>query len=1267
MTQLGVSIGANVDTPLGGVSIAFDPVDGSGSLQGEWGIWTGGISVGQDGSVEGNFGVGRTYDLPGGQSAGVFGGFIIDEDGVGIKISGSYTFDPINGYSAEIEASTRLFDWDDFKDALDKLDDLIPDTRPDGGGGLVDGPAQQYENGREQQNRQLLDPIVIDLDGDGIELLPQSNVRFDMDGDGLKELTGWVAADDGLLAIDDNKNGRIDSISELIGDLSQSGFAELAKLDSNKDQIINSSDLSYASLKVWKDANSNGITDAGELKSLAATGVRAIDLRYTTVNFTAEGNRIHESSTFEWSDGRTGTIVDAWLDVSNVSNNSIVDLAPDATIDKLPNLPGYGDVRSLHEAMHRDGALTSLVVNLVGRPATKLGDVRGLVEQILYRWTGANDVSPSARGPNFDARKLSALEEILGTPFEVNGTTDPLPRAVPSLQAAWDSLVDGVLSRLLIESSFSKIVASEAVYSTSVDRIIIRSTPENLFSALKAGQQNLSGADAANYWIAASAVVREAISDADLYISPEAYNNMLSEATVEVGLSPFSEMLGTELKALPSNGVISGDGLYLGTGKADSVILTGGKQAVYGQDGDDRLVAADRSWGGTVLLDGGVGADVLCAGSGADWLDGGSGADTLYGGTGDDTYVVDLSTDRIVEASSGGRDHVRSSLGYALGAHLEDLTLLGTAALSGTGNAGANVLTGNGGANILRGLDGDDTLDGGAGADTLQGGRGRDSYVVDHAGDRIVEEGTGGSDIDEVFSTISYTAPALVENVTLLGTANLSVTGNSLNNRLTGNAGHNVLNGGIGADAMFGGRGNDTYYVDTGGDQVGEETGEGNDLVMASVSHTLDANVERLSLTGTDAIDGIGNELANTLKGNAGANLLDGREGADAMSGGAGDDVYIVDHARDRVTEAVRGGLDAVRTSLAGYTLGAELENLHLYVDGVDGGNRNGTGNGLGNLIEGSDGINVLKGLDGDDTLVGLGGNDTLEGGAGRDWLDGGEGADAMLGGAGDDTYVVDAAGDRITEAANAGIDTVRSSISHILGANVEHLVLEGFGDMDGQGNNLANRLTGNDAANKLDGGAGADVMAGNDGDDTYTVDHAGDRVVEAPGAGHDTVRSTLTYRLDIGVEDLVLLGTANLVGSGNELNNAIFGNAGNNRIDGGFGSDTLHGFAGKDTFVFSAGIDLRDSDEIMDFAAVDDTIELSKAVFGTLTVGTLKAASFKDLSKGEVDSNDRIIYDRSSGELFYDADGSGANSEAIRFAILSNTAAISGADFLVV
>lgn len=405
-----------------------------------------------------------------------------------------------------------------------------------------------------------------------------------------------------------------------------------------------------------------------------------------------------------------------------------------------------------------------------------------------------------------------------------------------------------------------------------------------------------------------------------------------------------------------------------------------------------------------------------------------------------------------------------------------------------------------------------------------------------------------------------------------------NATGGAGDDLLTGNDIANVLIGGGGLDIMRGLGGNDTYVIDRAGDQVEELAGQGTDQVKSNVTYTLGNNVENLALTGVAALNGTGNGLANVLTGNAGANVLtggagndqlNGAGGADRLAGGIGNDIYTIDNAGDVVVETVDQGTDTIRTALSFNLSSLQVEWLVL----TGSGNVNGTGNTLENRLTGNAGANILNG---------------------------GAGADRLAGAAGNDRYVVDNAGDVVLEAANAGTDTVQSSVSFVLGTQaIEHLTLTGGAATAGTGNALANRITGNGGANRLAGEAGADT---------------------------------------------------------------IQGGAGNDQLFGGTGNDVLLGGAGADAFHFDTAL-AANVDRLNDFVAADDTIFLDRSVFDDIAAdGRLAAGAFRN-GTAALDANDRILFDSTSGNIFYDSDGSGAGA-AVLFARVAVGSTLTSLDF---
>lgn len=397
-------------------------------------------------------------------------------------------------------------------------------------------------------------------------------------------------------------------------------------------------------------------------------------------------------------------------------------------------------------------------------------------------------------------------------------------------------------------------------------------------------------------------------------------------------------------------GSSSADQIY-GSSAADSVFGLGGDDIIVTNDGDDIVYAG--SGNDTVLA--GLGNDNIDGGGGDDYLNGGYGADFLKGGPGDDRYVVDNTSDLVVEAlARGGFDTVETYIDFTAPQYVEAIEARGSANLILTGNTENNVIIGNIGNNFLYGHDGsdalvagegNDTLDGGLGRDHMIGGAGNDVYVVDSRSDLVVE--ALGNGFDLVKSSATFTLSSYVENLVLTGTDNISGGGNSLNNSITGNAGNNLLNGGIGADTLDGGDGNDTYVVDNTGDVIIDSSGS--DTVRSTLDYILGDGLEDLTLLGLNRIDGMGNGADNALTGNSSDNVLDGLAGTDILTGGRGDDNFVAsDHAQsvDSITDFVSGEdmilIDALAydlfdtTTLTGYTQGTvDTINFGTITNGI--------------------------------------------------------------------------------------------------------------------------------------------------------------------------------------------------------------------------------------------------------------------------------------------------------------------------------------------
>lgn len=733
-----------------------------------------------------------------------------------------------------------------------------------------------------------------------------------------------------------------------------------------------------------------------------------------------------------------------------------------------------------------------------------------------------------------------------------------------------------------------------------------------------------------------------------------------------------------------------------GTSSDDTLIGTDTYNVLYGYAGNDRLESAgngDRMVGGTgddtyvvkgysdvveenfnegfdtiesmfsytlgnnieklVLLDAGSGYSAA-SGSGSqelvgnswdNYLDGGAGADVMRGRGGNDVYLVDDAGDEVIEAANEGSDLVESWVSYALPANVENLTLLGSGSLDGTGNALNNT---------IRGSDGNNRLDGGSGANNLYGGLGDDTYVQRSANDRIFEySGQGVDTVERQFESNLVLADH-IENL-VLGTGVQTGNGNGLNNLITGNAGSNTLQGLGGDDELRGLDGNDTLFG-----------GAGADLLIGGA--------------GNDYMDG--GEGIDRLEGGAGDDTLVGGAANDVLIGGAGDDKYLVSSGTGSdVVDNTGGGFDGVfftnGVTRQRLSFGRNGDDLLIYIDAAtvpavrvlnhflggdsaidyvqpDGGSylttaqinalvssggtgqydQTITGTANGDQLVGSSGKDLIQGLAGNDQLFGMGGNDTLEGGDGDDYLAGGSGNgsgsgnDRIEGGAGADTLVGE-------DGVNALIGGAGND-SYIYGGGQDTIDNTG-GGYDGvffASGVLASNLTFARSGNDL-----VITVAGNAAGFVRVTNHflGGDLAIDfvQPGSGSLLNTAAINALADPGTG-------GNPGGGGNEGNDAdypnvrtgtaageqLLGTSGRDLISGLGGDDTLFGFGGDDKLVGGTG---------------NDYLSGGNGSFNGSGNDILIGGDGDDTLVGE-DGNDMLI-GGAGNDFYYYAAGSGADT----------------------
>lgn len=1023
---------------------------------------------------------------------------------------------------------------------------------------VIDDLQDRFEKAQDTRS-----PLILDLDGDGVETRGLEDlIFFDHDANGLAENTGWVSKDDGLLVIDLDGDGQIETGQELFGNqFSQdpnvsfdNGFLALASFDENQDGAITAADAQFDDLRVWRDFDYDGVVDDGELQTLSELEIAKLTTAYTDAvgdGLDANGNAHLQLGSFEYTDGTVADMTDVWFarDTSVTIDRDLPEI-PDAIAAKA-NVQGFGNVSSLHAVMAEDtSGLLERALDRYGAAGSDAAREPFLLE-LLYRWAGVFDIAPDAREATQiygnaigDARKLAVLEKFLGYSYLgiwCWGERDPNPHgpAAEILLDAFDELyayVDGILALQTrfdgLSDTIALTVSEETGYmELQVDEVII-----DLRTAYEA--------DAA---------------DGQLYA--------LDFANALNSLGTAGEAIAATLR---SKGDSNGDGFAQLLASFGLPGSTGTQQndRLRGTEGDNILLGL----GGDDDLEGNAGNDTLIGGEGRDDLSGGAGNDVYRFGLGDgqDTInnfdqdpasrdvlelgagiaAADLEITRahydLLIRISGTTDEIRVSSffdqygtsTFAIDAVVfEDGSELTTSDILDAVNAptsGNDFIITDGSADDIDALAGNDNIASNGGRDTVQGGAGNDR----------IEGGAGRDSLD-------------------------------------GGADQDRINGNEGSDTIIGGSGNDTLSGDAGRDTYVFGLGWGQDWIN-NYARTYDP-VQGAYVYARDYIQfEAGIDASDITARRSGSDLL--------LTHDQGDSIRISNHFTSEFYQ-----IDEIR-----FEDGTKwnLATIQTLVQ---------VGSEEADILVGDAGDNTLSGLGGRDAIYGEGGHDSLDGGAEADRIFGGEGDDTLKGGSGNDQLRGDAGTDTYVFDLGFGSDVVTaydytgSSDKIAFGAGIattDIQVLNSFGTLrlvhlpsgdqvsvsshfintsyavseisfdDGtvwdqaailsrsqQGTAGNDYLIGDAADNTLEGLAGRDTLRGNEGQDD--LDGGADADQIEGGAGNDTLRG----------------------GSGNDY---LSGNAGDDvyAFGLGFGQDTLYVYdyqGGLDRIVMDAGLEAAD------------------------------------------------------------------------------------------